>query len=95
MKQDFEKIERNINIGAGFFFIVAITLLTLTGLTILKLENEIDTLEEEIIQKDKDILVQNKELYRRFVIASDLTTICDRFKSSKEAKEKYYIYGTL
>ena len=95
MKQDFEKLERTINIGYLIFFVIVISLFVSTCWTIKKLQEEIDYLQEEITQKDKDILVQNKELYKRFKIASDLTTICDRFKSSREAKEKYYIYGTL
>ena len=52
-------------------------------------------LDKQLTEKDKSILEINKTSYNRFKIAKDLTEICNKFKSSREAKEKYYLYGTL
>ena len=59
------------------------------------LQSEKNELKEQIEYRDRIIMKNNKELYDRFVIANDLTEICNRFKSSREAKEKYYFDGTL
>jgi predicted Holliday junction resolvase-like endonuclease len=57
---------------------------------IIRLEKEIRVLESKIEQRDKSITKINKKSYNRFIIAKDLTDICNKYQSSKKAKEEYY-----
>jgi len=95
MKQDFEKLERTINIGSFIVLAIAVTFIVLLSKSIIELNKEIELLEASLYEKDKRIKEINKTSYNRFIIAKDLTDICNRFKSSREAKEKYYLDGTL
>ncbi len=58
---------------------------------IFELQDKNIELMEQNLLKDKEIAEIKKTAYKRFVIAKDLTEICNRFKSSREAKEKYYL----
>tara|TARA_R110001632_G_scaffold65017_4_gene154358 strand:+ start:1049 stop:1306 length:258 start_codon:yes stop_codon:yes gene_type:complete len=61
----------------------------------IKLEQEIKRLNGVIIQKDKSIVEIKKTSYNRFILAKDLTEICNKYKSSREAKFQYNLKSKI
>ena len=90
MRQDFENLNKNIKIGTIIMVVLSATIMLLS-LKIYKLTKHTLSLYETIEVKNKEIVRINKVSYERFVIASDLTEICNRFQSSRNAKLKYYL----
>jgi len=89
MRQDFENLNRNIKIGTIIMVFLS-AIIMLLSLKIYKITKHTLSLYETIEVKNKEIVRINKVSYERFVIASDLTEICNRFQSSRNAKLKYY-----
>tara|TARA_R110002167_G_scaffold201020_2_gene404447 strand:+ start:506 stop:763 length:258 start_codon:yes stop_codon:yes gene_type:complete len=83
-------MNKNLRIGAVLIAVLIITIICLS-VNIYRLNKENKTLNSSVELMDKEIVRINKVSYQRFVIASDLTDICNRFKSSRLAKEKYYL----
>ena len=90
MKEEFDNLNTNLRIGVVFIAVLIITILLLR-VNIYNLKKENTTLNSSVELMDKEIVRINKVAYQRFVIASDLTDICNRFKSSRLAKKKYYL----
>jgi hypothetical protein len=90
MKQDFENLNRNLQIGA-IVVTILISIIICLGVNIYKLTKHNLSLYDSIELKDKEIVRINKVAYKRFVIASDLTDICNKFQSSRNAKKEYYL----
>ena len=80
----------NLKIGTVLIAVLIITIICLS-VNIYRLNKENKTLNSSVELMDKEIVRINKVAYQRFVIASDLTDICNRFKSSRLAKKKYYL----
>ena len=90
MKQDFENLNRNLQIGAIVVTILIYIIICL-GVSVYKLNKQTLSLYDLIELKDKEIVRVNKVAYERFVIALDLTDICNKFQSSRNAKKEYYL----
>ena len=80
----------NLKIGTVLIAVLIITIICLS-VNIYRLNKENKTLNSSVELMDKEIVRINKVAYQRFVIASDLTDICNRFKSSRLAKKEYYL----
>ena len=83
-------MNKNLRIGAVLIAVLIITIICLS-VNIYRLNKENKTLNSSVELMDKEIVRINKVAYQRFVIASDLTDICNRFKSSRLAKKEYYL----
>tara|TARA_R110000796_G_scaffold221120_7_gene337171 strand:+ start:372 stop:629 length:258 start_codon:yes stop_codon:yes gene_type:complete len=83
-------MNKNLRIGAVLIIFLIITIICLS-VNIYRLNKENTTLNSSVELMDKEIVRINKVSYKRFVIASDLTDICNKFKSSRLAKKEYYL----
>ena len=87
MSQDFDNLNRDLRIG-GLFLVFVVCVFLISFIVIL--EDEKKGLQDQINERDLRIKEINKTSYNRFIIAKDLTEICNLYKSSRDAKEKYY-----
>ena len=87
MSKDFDNLNRDLRIG-GIFIVFVICVFLISFIVIL--EDEKKGLQDQINERDLSIKEINKTSYNRFIIAKDLTEICNLYKSSRDAKEKYY-----
>lgn len=87
--EDFKELDKTLNKG---FFVIMLLVFVVIFLSywIYGLNQQNSKLEYDLDESELLLNKCNKKSYNRFILAKDLTEICDRFKSSKEAKEKYY-----
>lgn len=83
---DFKNLNRNLRIGATIIAFIVIGLLS-TAVYLLNDDN--NDLEELLDKKEVELSDCTKKSYKRFEYAKDLTDICNRFQSSRNAKREY------
>jgi len=90
MRQDFNEFDNTIQTGAIVMTILIAIIISLS-IYAYSLSKDVKTLYIDNLKQEQTIKEINKICFDRFVIANDLTEICNRFQSSRKAKEEYYL----
>lgn len=87
--EDFKEADKILNKGA-FVMLLMFIMIVYLSYWIYGLNQQNNKLESSL-ENHKTLLSKSRETsYNRFIFAKDLSEICDRFKSSREAKMEYY-----
>ena len=87
-ENDFNELEKANKIGFIITIIILIFLVIIISWGLYFCTVKINNLEEELTKKEILLSECRKTSYNRFKRAIDLGVICDRFKSSKNAKDE-------
>ena len=84
-----DNLNRNLRIGA-VFLVLLLSIFIFMLVWLLSSSKQENKALYGLLKKNRIELAKcNRKSYNRFILAKDLTAICNEFRSSREAKKEY------